>query len=293
MADNKKEPTAAEAMLFFSIVKHTRNKADVDWNAVATEAGFKNADVAKVRFGQVKRKLGISTETSAPARTPYSTPKKGTGSRVSKTTPGSAKGKGKGRKVKKEEEKDLLDDENEDDMKLSVKDENRDMEKTPEKEDLGEDDELAPDPAFSDFPFFHSAIMPPKKSSGEDGSPTGLTDGELRFIKAIFDNMTQKPDADWDAVATTLSLKDAKCAKERFRQMSVRHGWRGDSASGSPARKSASTAGDKVAKKPRAPRTPRKKATKKPEEDDEAKDETKAEDKKVKSEDEDDDDDME
>jgi hypothetical protein len=49
MADsNKKEPTAAEAMLFFSIVKHTRNKADVDWNAVATEAGFKNADVAKV-----------------------------------------------------------------------------------------------------------------------------------------------------------------------------------------------------------------------------------------------------
>lgn len=49
MADNnKKEPTAAEAMLFFSIVKHTRNKADVDWNAVASEAGFKNADVAKV-----------------------------------------------------------------------------------------------------------------------------------------------------------------------------------------------------------------------------------------------------
>lgn len=44
----KKEPTAAEAMLFFSIVKNTRNKADVDWNAVAEEAGFKNADVAKV-----------------------------------------------------------------------------------------------------------------------------------------------------------------------------------------------------------------------------------------------------
>ncbi|KAJ3503416.1 hypothetical protein NM208_g16519 [Fusarium decemcellulare] len=48
MADARKEPTAAEAMLFFSIVKHTRNKADVDWEAVATEAGFKNADVAKV-----------------------------------------------------------------------------------------------------------------------------------------------------------------------------------------------------------------------------------------------------
>ncbi|KAF5670321.1 hypothetical protein FHETE_4566 [Fusarium heterosporum] len=130
--------------------------------------------------------------------------------------------------------------------------------------------------------------MPPKKSSSEDSSPTGLTDGELRFIKAIFDNMTQKPDADWDAVATTLSLKDAKCAKERFRQMSVRHGWRGDAASGSLARKPAAVAaaGDKVAKKPRAPRAPRKKPIKKTDEEDEVKDETKAEDKKVKSEDE-------
>lgn len=48
MSDQKKEPTAAEAMLFFSIVKNTRNKADVDWDAVATEQGFKNSEVAKV-----------------------------------------------------------------------------------------------------------------------------------------------------------------------------------------------------------------------------------------------------
>jgi hypothetical protein len=46
----KKEPTASEAMFFFAIVKHTRNKADIDWAAVATEQGFKNAEVAKVRF---------------------------------------------------------------------------------------------------------------------------------------------------------------------------------------------------------------------------------------------------
>ncbi|KIL91664.1 hypothetical protein FAVG1_05281 [Fusarium avenaceum] len=125
--------------------------------------------------------------------------------------------------------------------------------------------------------------MPPKKSSGDDSSPTGLTDGELRFIKAVFDNMTQKPDADWDAVAASLSLKDAKCAKERFRQMSVRHGWRGDSASGSSPRKSSAAAtATGVAKKPRAPRTPRKKPAKKAEEEDDVKDETKAEDKKVK-----------
>ncbi|KAM0240842.1 hypothetical protein ACHAP5_007768 [Fusarium lateritium] len=153
MAD-KKEPTAAEAMLFFSIVKNTRNKADVDWNAVAEEAGFKNADVAKVRFGQVKRKLGISTETSTPARAPTSTPKKGTGSRVSKTTPRSAKGKGKGGKVKKEDVEIFEDEDEEDELvKPSIKNESRDMEKTPEKEDLGGGDELGPDSAFN-FPFF-------------------------------------------------------------------------------------------------------------------------------------------
>jgi hypothetical protein len=46
----KKEPTASEAMFFFAIVKHTRNKADIDWAAVAQDQGFKNADVAKVRM---------------------------------------------------------------------------------------------------------------------------------------------------------------------------------------------------------------------------------------------------
>lgn len=72
--------------------------------------------------------------------------------------------------------------------------------------------------------------------------------------------MTQKPDADWDAVATTLSLKDAKCAKERWRQMSVRHGWR-EGGGASPRKGGTSGAGrdSKVTKKPR---TPRKKAKK-------------------------------
>jgi hypothetical protein len=44
----KKEPTAAEAMFFYAIVKHMKNKADIDWNAVAEEQNFKNAEVAKV-----------------------------------------------------------------------------------------------------------------------------------------------------------------------------------------------------------------------------------------------------
>lgn len=111
--------------------------------------------------------------------------------------------------------------------------------------------------------------MPPKKAAATEGeTPIGLTDGELRFIKAVFDNMTQKPDANWVSVATDLGLKDAKCAKERFRQMSVRHGWRDQNASAAPSprkAKAAATTGESKVVKKRA--TPRKKI-KKDEDDD-------------------------
>lgn len=93
--------------------------------------------------------------------------------------------------------------------------------------------------------------MPPKKAGGSDpDAPMALTDGDLRLIKAVFDNMTQKPDADWDCVAAALGLKDAKCAKERFRQMSVRHGWRDQGSSGapSPSKRGAASAPSQEAK---------------------------------------------
>ncbi|KAG8419146.1 hypothetical protein J3459_011495 [Metarhizium acridum] len=114
----KKEPTASEAMFFFAIVKHTRNKADIDWSAVAAEQGFKNADVAKVRFGQVKRKLGISTNTDTPAtsRTPINKVASAVDSptKVRKSS-GRAKAKGrakgKGIKVEEVEDEELADDE--------------------------------------------------------------------------------------------------------------------------------------------------------------------------------------
>ncbi|RKK90009.1 hypothetical protein BFJ68_g13166 [Fusarium oxysporum] len=132
--------------------------------------------------------------------------------------------------------------------------------------------------------------MPPKKSADQGGSPIGLTDGELRFIKAIFDNMTQKPDADWDAVANTVSLKDAKCAKERFRQMSVRHGWRSDGAGSGPSPRQ-SPAAVRKSRKTNTTRSPSKKSIKKVDEDDEdVKEEAQSEEKKeIKAEVEDDD----
>ncbi|KAM0250891.1 hypothetical protein ACHAQJ_008425 [Trichoderma viride] len=133
--------------------------------------------------------------------------------------------------------------------------------------------------------------MPPKKADNPDAlSVNGLRDNELRFIKAVFDNMTQKPDADWGQVAGDLGLKDAKCAKERFRQMSVRHGWRTGAPamptnSPSKAKKKDVTApsGDgKVTKKPRV-RTPKKAAAAKKEESSDS-DIKKSEDEEVGSE---------
>ncbi|KAK2605952.1 hypothetical protein QQS21_003678 [Conoideocrella luteorostrata] len=131
----KKEPTAQEAMFFFAIVKHTRNKADIDWNSVASEQGFKNADVAKVRFGQVKRKLGITTESPAIGTSPCATartPTKKSGGSVGGTptkvvkTPGRAgtKGKPRGKPAKKEESED----DDDDDQTVAVKDEDEDGE---------------------------------------------------------------------------------------------------------------------------------------------------------------------
>jgi len=106
--------------------------------------------------------------------------------------------------------------------------------------------------------------MPPKKApASEEGSASGLfsnmTEGEMKFIKAMFDNMTQRPDANWEKVATDLGLKDAKCAKERFRQMSVKHGWRDSSANGPSPKKARTPAKPKSTHtKVTKPRTPRK-----------------------------------
>ncbi|KAK3191316.1 hypothetical protein K4F52_002526 [Lecanicillium sp. MT-2017a] len=68
----KKDPTAQEAMFFYTMIKYMKNKADVDWDKVAAEVGFKNAGVARVRFGQIKRKLGLDGSDSPSKATPRS-----------------------------------------------------------------------------------------------------------------------------------------------------------------------------------------------------------------------------
>ncbi|EQL02146.1 hypothetical protein OCS_02142 [Ophiocordyceps sinensis CO18] len=156
----KKEPSATEAMFFFAIVKHTRNKADIDWSAVAAEQGFKSAEVARVRFGQVKRKLGITSNAETPtsatgasgkkrdnsnAATPTKVAKNATPTKVAKNT-GRVGGKGRGRGKSKPEpivKEDPVEDE------ASLKDETQ----------LDDDDNGVKEEAFEPPSQFEEELM--------------------------------------------------------------------------------------------------------------------------------------
>lgn len=79
--------------------------------------------------------------------------------------------------------------------------------------------------------------MPPKKTpvSGEaaavnggeggstsaqpmvNGKPASLSD--TKFFFTVLENLTSKPDANWQAVADAMGYKDIKCTKERWRQI--------------------------------------------------------------------------
>lgn len=49
----KIDPTPQEAYFFLYILKHLKNKPEVDWEAVAREANFKNGPTANVRLAML------------------------------------------------------------------------------------------------------------------------------------------------------------------------------------------------------------------------------------------------
>ncbi|KAK6225982.1 hypothetical protein QIS74_02029 [Colletotrichum tabaci] len=75
--------------------------------------------------------------------------------------------------------------------------------------------------------------MPPKKNPASEGQGSNFTENEVTFVKAVFDSMNSRPDVDFAKVATIMSLANAKCAKDRFRTISKRHGWSSTDGSGS------------------------------------------------------------
>lgn len=83
--------------------------------------------------------------------------------------------------------------------------------------------------------------MPPKKavSSEENGAASAESgahsspvlkvkdkvpsEGDHRFFIAMIENLVTKPDVNWDGVAKAMGLKDVKCTKERWRQITKKY----------------------------------------------------------------------
>ncbi|KAK3371405.1 hypothetical protein B0T24DRAFT_628927 [Lasiosphaeria ovina] len=63
-------PNQAESYLFYTMHLAMKSKPDFDWNAVADMNGFKNAETAKVRYGQIKRKLKMESWTTPASGAP-------------------------------------------------------------------------------------------------------------------------------------------------------------------------------------------------------------------------------
>lgn len=62
-----RQPSTLEANLMFTIMENISGPLNVNWDAVASGMGYKNASVAKQRFQQVKKSLGWSGGTGGGA----------------------------------------------------------------------------------------------------------------------------------------------------------------------------------------------------------------------------------
>ncbi|OBT62025.1 hypothetical protein VE03_08253 [Pseudogymnoascus sp. 23342-1-I1] len=69
-------PTAQECNFLVAIVKNSDGVTNIDWDTVASEAGYNSAATAKVRFGQVKRALGWTVRTVGTKTSPNKSPTK-------------------------------------------------------------------------------------------------------------------------------------------------------------------------------------------------------------------------
>jgi len=73
------QATQRDAMFFLTILNNMRNKPDVNWEVVARICNYSNANTAKVRFGQIKKKLGCADDNGSSPAKATKTPKSANG----------------------------------------------------------------------------------------------------------------------------------------------------------------------------------------------------------------------
>ncbi|KFY17401.1 hypothetical protein V491_05003 [Pseudogymnoascus sp. VKM F-3775] len=81
-------PTQLECNFLVAILKNSDGVTNIDWDSVASEAGYNNGGTARTRFGQVKKALGWtvrSTAKTSPSKSPTKVEKKPAKPRVRKT----------------------------------------------------------------------------------------------------------------------------------------------------------------------------------------------------------------
>ncbi|KAE9371977.1 hypothetical protein N431DRAFT_535637 [Stipitochalara longipes BDJ] len=76
-----RKPSDKEAMFFLHILGAMKNKPEVDWDLVASRAGYGSANSAKVRFGQIKKAIGFNDDGTVSTTT---TPTKARAPRIKK-----------------------------------------------------------------------------------------------------------------------------------------------------------------------------------------------------------------
>ncbi|KAI7670562.1 hypothetical protein KC318_g3967 [Hortaea werneckii] len=131
--------TDGEAKLLMCMLKHLKDgNLNTDFEAVAAELGYKDAGVAKTRWGQIKKKIEGNTSESSPAKvTPRKRKGKASDGADDEETPKAKKGRGKAKSesVVKEDSEEGAN---------AVETKEKDIVETTEKdEDVDSKDELA------------------------------------------------------------------------------------------------------------------------------------------------------
>ncbi|OTA34940.1 hypothetical protein BTJ68_04583 [Hortaea werneckii EXF-2000] len=132
--------TDGEAKLLMCMLKHLKDgNLNTDFEAVAAELGYKDASVAKTRWGQIKKKKieGSTTDPSPVKATPKKRKGKASDGADDEETPKAKKGRGKAKSA------DVVKEDSEEGASAIETTEKDVMETTEKDEDVDGKDELA------------------------------------------------------------------------------------------------------------------------------------------------------
>ncbi|KAI1800851.1 hypothetical protein F4811DRAFT_556447 [Daldinia bambusicola] len=191
--------SAVDQKFFTTLFKFLPSGLDLDWDGLAHELGWKNAKIARTRFGQIRRKYQDDSTGDSPLQ--------GKVTKVMKSPKGkNAKIAGKGRKKDISSEED---EEDEEDMKVTVK-----------KEPEGDATEAVKE-----------EVKSARNMSGEHiytlSNGTHVTRRQMDLIVAVLMHADRSllQSVHWDRVATEVGHSGRRISRDTFSRSCDRRGW--------------------------------------------------------------------